>query len=145
MQYPSVLYERARQFHIDIDEPSGRGFLLVCRGMLEAIWQLLGTDPDQVINVLGTLEYELREISNAFSQVQLQDTRLVASFSRSKYIRSFESVLLGVGEAHSHIFAAIRVQAEGGNEAQVYFEASQRLNACRIVLTRTLQQFRINN
>lgn len=144
MLYPSVLYERARQLQIDIDEPSGRGFLLVCRDMLAGMWQLLGTDLRQVIILLDNLEYELREISNAFNQMQLHNAQLAISLKKCKYIKSLEGILLGVDEAYSHVFAAIQVCAEGGNEAKVHFEVAKSLKACRTALTRTLQQICVN-
>ena len=138
MPHSSFLIQKAKEFNISLDVPSGQ--LLVYKSMLLGMWQLLRNDLRKVVNNIDTLEKDLREICN-----ELDDMRLAGEaiyFIHLGYIKSIDGILINVETAYNHIYAASRMHEDGGND-DAHFAVAKRLRECRHALQEAIQEFRI--
>ena len=141
MAYSNILVQKAQQFRIDINEPSGLGELLVCKRMLVGLSDLLRTDLRKAVKKINMLESELREVKNVLSDMSYSPK--VVALIGAGYITSIERILISVNEAYGHVYAAWMVREEGGNKAEVHFAVSQCLISCQVALLRVLPEFLI--
>jgi hypothetical protein len=140
MVQPDIIRSKAAIYGIDLNDPSGLGTLRTCKRMLEDTRGELSLSHKKVIHRIDKLEEILLGVKNALEDIYSSSDRFI--FTSLKHVNSMDNLVRYTSEAYSHIIAA-SWRSTDPDRSQVYFDVSQRFDACKSAILLALQEILI--